>query len=117
MFAMSKKKFLCVHRAPPDAARKQPSPEEMQGQMAKWQAWKAEFDAELLDIGARLTPGGAIVKAGAVTDGPFIEGKEVLGGFMILETTSLQRAVEIVQAMPAPMQPGASIEIREMTSY
>jgi hypothetical protein len=112
---MSKKKFLCVHRSAQDAPRQKPSPEEMEKAMAKWQAWKAQFDAELFDMGAKLAPGGAVYRGGTVTDGPYIEGKEVLGGFMILETTSLERAIEIVAAMP--MQPGAAIEIREMASF
>jgi hypothetical protein len=113
---MSKKKFLCVHRSPADAPRSKPSAEEMQAAMAKWQTWKAQYDAELLDMGAKLQPGGAVFRSGAVTDGPFIEGKEVLGGFMILETTSLERAVEIVKAMPIQVA-NASIEIREMASF
>lgn len=113
---MSTKKFLCVHRSALDAPRTPPSAEEMQAAMARWQAWKAEFDAELFDMGAKLAPGGAVVREGRVTDGPFVEGKEVLGGFMILETTSLERAIEIVRAMPMPTQ-GAAIEIREMARF
>ncbi len=115
---MSKKKFLCVHRSPlaSDAPREKPSPAAMQAGMAKWQAWKAEFDAELIDMGAKLKSGGAVYRGGTVTDGPFVEGKEVLGGFMILETTSLERAIEIVKAMPT-QTPGAAIEIREMETF
>lgn len=113
---MSKKKFLCVHRSAPDAPRKPPSPEEMQAAMARWQAWKKEFDAELFDMGAKLAPGGAVYRSGRVTDGPFVEGKEILGGFMILETSSLERAIEIVKAMPMQVE-GAAIEIREMASF
>jgi hypothetical protein len=36
---------------------------------------------------------------------------------MILETTSIERALEIVRAMPAPTRAGASVEIREMASF
>lgn len=113
---MSKKKFLCVHRSAPDASPRPPSPEEMQAAMARWQAWKTRFDAELLDMGAKLMPGGAVFRNGKVTDGPFVEGKEILGGFMILQTSSLERALEIVKAMPMQVE-GAAIEIREMASF
>lgn len=113
---MSNKKFLCVHRSPPGARPAKQSPEDMQAAMAKWQEWKTRYDAELLDMGAKLQPGGAVFRSGNVTDGPFIEGKEVLGGFMILQTTSLERAVEIVKAMPIQIAE-ASIEIREMASF
>lgn len=116
---MSSKKFLVVHRSAPSAgggaSRPKPSPEEMQAAMAEWQAWKTRFDAELADMGAKLRPEGAVFRDGTVTDGPYAEGKEVLGGYMILQTTSLERATEIVRQMP--MQPGAVLEIREIAPF
>jgi hypothetical protein len=113
---MSNKKFLCVYRSPTGGPRSKPSPAEMETAMAEWMAWKAKFAQELIDLGAKLAPGGAVVRGGTVTDGPFVEGKEVMGGYMIVETTSMERAVEIVKALPKPMQPSGSIEIREMAS-
>lgn len=47
-----------------------------------------------------------------VTDGPFIEAKEVLGGFWILQLNSKQEAMEWAQRCPA--QDGDVIEIREI---
>lgn len=41
----------------------------------------------------RLRKGGAL----SVTDGPFTEAKEVIGGFAILEAASLQEAVELTR--------------------
>ena len=84
---------------------------------AQWNAWKAKFNDEILDVGDGLKPNGAVYKAGAVTDGPFIEAKEVMGGFSIVQTTSLARAVEIAKECPINHIPGASIEIREMSGF
>lgn len=114
---MSTTKFLFLYRNPAAAPSKPPSPEEMQAMFAQWNAWKAKFDKEILDVGDGLKPGGAIYKAGSVTDGPFIEAKEVMGGFSIVGASSLARAVEIAQECPINFLPGASIEIREMAGF
>jgi hypothetical protein len=47
-----------------------------------------------------------------VTDGPFVEAKEIVGGFMIVTAESYDRALEVAKEMPR--MPGARIEIREM---
>jgi hypothetical protein len=47
----------------------------------------------------------------SVTDGPFIETKEQLGGIMILEAPDLNRAVELMSAHPS-VRMGSSWEIR-----
>lgn len=50
-----------------------------------------------------------------VTDGPFIETKEQLGGFFIIEADSMEEAVEIASLHPAAMfgdEFGFGIEIR-----
>jgi hypothetical protein len=57
--------------------------------------------------GARLAFSG---RKALVTDGPFIEAKEVVGGFWMLEAESKQQVVEWMQRCPA--QDGDVIEIR-----
>jgi hypothetical protein len=61
-------------------------------------------------MGARVTfPGGDKVK---VTDGPFTEAKELVGGYWILECASRDEAVE--WARKAPMPEGSIIEVRKI---
>ena len=47
-----------------------------------------------------------------VTDGPFIEAKEVLGGYWIIEANSKEEIVQWTQRCPA--DPGDVIEIRQI---
>ncbi len=84
---MSKRKYLVLARSQRSGGRSGPSPEQMQQMFAAFNAWK---------------------------DGPFVEVKEVVGGFMIVSAETYDGAVEVVRAMPAA--PGASFEIREMTA-
>jgi hypothetical protein len=82
---------------------------------AAFNAWKEKFKAEIVDMGGRLKSGGKVVRASGVTDGPFAEAKELVGGFMIVTAESYERALQVAQEMPG-LTPGASIEIREITA-
>jgi hypothetical protein len=59
--------------------------------------------------GARVAFGG---KKPLVTDGPYIESKEVLGGYWHVEADSKQQLVDLMQRCPA--EPGDVIEIRQI---
>jgi hypothetical protein len=107
-------KYLLLYRSPTDAPRRSPSPAEMQEAMARWNAWKTKFEDEIVDMGDGLTPVGAVCRATGVTDGPYIEGKEVIGGYMLVATSSLERAIQIAKEGPMTQQPGASVEIRAL---
>ena len=63
-----------------------------------------------------LKPSGKVLTPSGVTDGPFAEGKEIVGGFMILAAPDYEGAVAVVKAMPGMQMPGACVEIREMAS-
>ena len=115
---MATTKFLYLYRTPASATpSKPPSPEEMQAMFAAWNAWKSKFDKEIIDVGDGLKPGGALYKAGSVTDGPFVEAKEVMAGYSIVQTASLARAVEIAKECPINDLPGASVEVRELAGF
>ena len=108
----STQKYLFIHRSQPGGQATDPSPEQLQASFAKWTAWKAKFEHDIVDWGDRLKPSGRVVSASAVSDGPFVESKEIVGGFMIVAAESYDQAVAIAQGMPT--SPGARIEIREM---
>jgi hypothetical protein len=111
---MTTTKYLLLYRSPTDAPRKRPSPAEMQEAMAQWNAWKTKFQKEIIDMGDGLTPVGAVCRSTGVSDGPYIEGKEVIGGYMLVATDSLERAIQIAKEGPMTSQPGASVEIRAL---
>lgn len=71
------------------------SPEELQANMGKWMAWVEKLHKEGKYVsGEALLPGGKSVTAkSAVTDGPYTEGKEVVGGFFVLNASSIDEAI------------------------
>jgi hypothetical protein len=112
---MSTQKYLCMYRGAP--GQNKPSPAQMQEMFVAFNGWKEKFKANILDMGSQLKSSGKVLTASGVTDGPFAEGKEVVGGFMILAADDYEGAVAVVLAMPMMQTPGACVEIREMASH
>jgi len=113
---MAKHNYLCIQRSQPSQFLKgeRPSPAQMEEMYAKFNAWKAKFQSNIVDMGGRLG-GGKIVTLEGATDGPFVEAKEVIGGFMIISADSLEEAAEIARECPGVVSPGSSVEVREIT--
>ncbi len=110
-------KFLFVYRMNADQAQQKPSPEEMQSKMAEWGQWFETIGEGMVDGGDGLLPTGRIVGAGgAVTDGPFIEAKDLVGGFSIVQGDSYDQAVAYAKTCPIVAE-GGKVEVREMAGY
>ena len=113
---MSKHKYLVLFRNQPSVAPgASPSPEQMQQMFAAYRAWSEKFKAQIVDMGDQLHSGGRVVTSAGVADGPFVEVKEMVGGFMIISADDYDGAAEVVRACPAVNGPGVSLEIREMS--
>jgi hypothetical protein len=86
----------------------------MQDMQAVFKAWMEKCKPHLLDMGGPLKPGGKILTSSGVTDGPFAEAKEIVGGYTLVSAESFEGALEIARESPALTMPGASVEIREV---
>jgi hypothetical protein len=79
-------------------------------------AWYEKMGAsgKLADGGAQLQPANTAktVRGSGVTDGPFIETKEVLGGYSVLDVASMDEAVEISKTWPGVDRGWITIELR-----
>jgi hypothetical protein len=70
----------------------------------------------MLDPGDGLTDEGRVVKAKVVTDGPFVESKEVVGGFSIVQAETVAAAAELAEGCPG-LHNGGSVEVRRLAGY
>ena len=59
-------------------------------------------------------PDGDLVRGDVVTDGPFAETKEALGGYYLIEATDLDQALEIAKLCPAPF---GGVEVRPIMEF
>lgn len=105
-------KFLFIYRESTES-RAKPSPEEMQALAAAWGAWMQKFKSAILPGGDGLKPTGRIVRAGLMTDGPYVEAKEIIVSFTIIQANDYDAALAIARECP----PGHTIEIREFAGY
>ncbi len=112
---MPTQKYIVLMRSTPGKPQEPPSPAQMQEMYAAFGAWQEKFKAKILDMGAKLKPGGKILTASGVSDGPFVEAKEIVGGFMIIGAESYDAALEVARECPGVLRPGNSIEVREMS--
>jgi len=99
------------------------TPEEPKQGTPEYNDWYAEINAwyekwgasgKLADGGAALQPPSTAktVRASGVTDGPFMETKEVVGGFSVVETNTIEEAVEVARTWPGVDRGWISVEVR-----
>ncbi len=115
---MPNQTYLCIQRGQPGQPGKgeAPSPAKMEEMYAQFNAWREKFQDNIVDMGGKLSGGGKIVTADGATDGPFVEAKEVIGGYMIVSAESIEAAVEIARQSPGVAMPGSSVEVREIST-
>jgi hypothetical protein len=92
------------------------TPEEMEANMKRWIDWLSSLaqQGQLTDQGNRLDRGGKVLKPeNVVTNGPYTEIKEAIGGYSIIKATSYDEAVEISKGCPI-FNVGGNVEIREI---
>lgn len=90
------------------------SPKEMQALAKKWDDWWKNIDRQgkLSSRGPRLANEGKVLKSGGViTDGPFVEIREILGSFIVVKADDLDEAATLAHGCPV-LEQGGSVEIR-----
>jgi hypothetical protein len=92
-------------------------PQEQQKWMGKYKAWgdQAQKAGYLLGSNKLVDHGGKIVRGpkALVTDGPFSETKEVLGGYYLIEAKDYDEAVRRCKGHPH-LEHGGTIEVRQI---
>jgi hypothetical protein len=110
-------KFLFVYRRGIDASDK--TPEAMQLASQKWQEWirAGVQKGWLLEPGDALKQEGRVIKAPkVVTDGPFVESKEIVGGYSIVQAETIEAATDLAKSCPVLLF-GASVEVRGLAGF
>ena len=82
----------------------------------------SRFAEQVVELGATLVGGNALqptptatsIRGDVVTDGPFVETKEVLGGYYLIDAKDLDQALEIAKRCPAPF---GGVEVRPVMVF
>ena len=111
--ATARSEYLVISRGQwdPDV-----SPEEIQSAIDRFYVWHEGLVAEgRMKAGQRLAREGRIVSKRAVTDGPYAESKEMIGGYWFIVADSLEEAAELAAGNPC-LACGLVSEIRPIES-
>ncbi len=91
------------------------SPEEMQKAFKKWMDWRdsLEKNGHCKNFGQRMEPSGKVVRgrAKAVTDGPFVEVKDSVQGYLLIEAKDMGQAVDLAKGCPI-LEWDGTVEVR-----
>lgn len=95
------------------------TPELAQKSMEAWLAWMGELEAKghLKDRGQPLERAGKVVRGpNVITDGPYVEAKDLIAGYIVVEARDLEQAVAL--SIGCPMLGGeGSVEVRPVMAF
>ena len=111
-------KFMYLFRSNPTAYRSM-SAEQMQQNMKKWMDWKdtLEKNGHIEQLGERLDGTGKVVqgKTKTVTDGPYVEVKDFIQGYLLINADNMDQALELSRSCPI-LDIDGTVEIRPFVS-
>ena len=93
------------------------STQEMDAMTKRWMDWMAGIAAQnkLAEQGNRLADSGKVVRPNnVVTNGPYAEIKESIGGYSMVKATSYDDAIELAKDCPI-LTVGGNVEVREIS--
>lgn len=114
-------KYMMIFRNTPtsEEAYAQMTPEQMQASLDQWNAWIGGIAAKGQLVGTDALEGGGKIVSGSkkvISDGPYVESKELVSGYLILQAGSLEEAVENSKGCPIYDIEG-SVEVRKVMVF
>lgn len=110
--------FLLLFRRDFTSKEAQPSPQDLQASIKSWQDWFGSIAAQdkLARPLQRWDGEGVVVKPNKqITNGPYAEIKESIGGLIIIRANDYEEAAEIAKGCPI-LELGGNVEIRKASS-
>jgi len=95
------------------------SPEQMQIWMKQTMDWMGGIAAQNKLVGGnglQFDDARIVGHKGVVTNGPFGEIKETIGGYLIVKADSVEEAVEFAKGSPVLQGEGNTVEVRKIAS-
>ena len=96
----------------------QPSPDQLQEYMKQYHDWVGGIAAQNKFSGCKgLSTDGKVLKSNnVITDGPFVEIKESIAGFIMIKANDFADAVKIAEGCPILKGEGNSVEVRQVVT-
>lgn len=112
------KDFMMLFRSEPNPEFN-PMPEQIEAEVKLWQDWMDSIGAQgkLKNSGEALGFEGKVMHTdGSISDGPYAEVKEIIGGFIIVSAEDIQDAIKLAEGCPA-LASGGKVEVRDIMNF
>ena len=111
------KEFMMIFRSEKND-NPAPSPEQMQAMVAKWQDWIGGIAAQgkFVATNALGFQGKTVQGNAVISDGPYAEVKEIVGGYIIVKADNIEDAVKLSDGCPT-LALGGKVEIRDVMVF
>ena len=109
--------YLLLFRGGDPSTMEGGSPEKMQEHAQLWMEWMGGLQAQGKLIGAQpLFSSGKVITGTkkVISDGPYMEGKEIVGGYLSCKANSYEEAIEISKGCPILIFDDGIVEVREV---
>jgi len=105
--------FMMIFRS--DINKPKPSPEQMQGMIKHWQDWIGGIASQgkFVATNALGFEGKTLHSNNTITDGPYTELKEIVGGYLICKANTIDEAIELAKGCPTLLM-GGNVEVRDI---
>lgn len=112
------KNFMMLFRTETTDSLK-PSPEQMQAMVKQWQDWIGGIAAQgkFVSTDALGYQGKTVDSNGVITDGPYAEVKEIIGGYIMVKAENLEDAVKLSEGCPTLDRPDGKVEVRDVMVF
>jgi hypothetical protein len=112
----SKPKFILFLRQP-HGDGPPPAPRELEAIMERFKIWMDDMGARghLIGTNGLDTSAGKVLRGSMVTDGPLIEAKEIVGGYVMLTAENLDQAAQLASECPG-LEYGMAVEVRPVVA-
>ncbi len=110
------KEFMMIFRSEDRVER--PTPEQMQAQVKVWQDWIGGIAAQgkFVSTNALGIEGKVVRPNNVITDGPYMEVKEMVGGYIIVKAENIEDAIKLSEGCPT-LSYGGSVEVRDVMVF
>lgn len=96
-----------------------PTPEQIQEEVKAWHDWMGGIGAQgkLKNPGDALGFVGKTMHAdGSITDGPYAELKEIVGGYIVVSAENVEEAIALGEGCPV-LKSGGKVEVRDIMIF
>ncbi|MEM6806194.1 MAG: YciI family protein [Bacteroidota bacterium] len=94
-----------------------PSAEDIQAEINKWQDWIGSIASQGKFVSTNQLgyEGKSLDNKHIITDGPYAEVKEIVGGYIIVKAENWEEVMDMAKGCPVLVYPESKVEVRSIT--